>query len=806
MAARPSLPPADGSPRPKRRNRRRAAAAVALGVATVGATVLPPALGAPGGALGGAGAGPDTPFGSGPRSTEPVVLTGAQLPAWSAGPEVTARTPEVPTSYGTFDGQGASPSPLRSSCYQANPRPDVNGWTDPDHADHNCYQPSQLPVRTLPGRTGVDPASLLGYRWNARAGRFVQIPFQVDTRWTRYISNNASGFAFYSGVDQETTYTFDREGFRYTTNAPYTTSDPSVVCHALPVGGVAAAPDPDPGLTDGDELAFMARDAGPAAPAGVPLPRGIADADQVRVVDPTSGAAGYVYVMRSAPAPGGGWAVVPEYTAANSPYVRYRRDPAADTFVRSQSSYSDYGNAPRGPACHPDGTPDIGHGFAVDQATGQVVLDPKTYVQRRPLDTATVSTPRYRFRFDGRWLMDGLGVSPDGRGLSSGDYGPDIVDRFKGRAFQQSPGGQTPCCGYEDEENNWGGSSELMGEKVGPVRAIRVTWGSDSGTNVVRTDVFYADRIDHDFELRVHPIPPLDGIYTQWDMAAGRVTTYYNPYHPSGVPVLGINPELYGNTHAHVGPDGASLDSADRSGAAVRQLNGGRPVTVGSPDDNTCGGTCIHGDFDAPDATFSGVASEALSWDEFDGPDGALVEKWGAHQVTPAGTPAALLATVPYYRDDACFDDGTGVDPGPHVAVRSADEPTVWWYGPDGAPTTGPTPPPGAATYPRRCWNHHADGTPYNIAGAPTFDPTRPAEQPDPPAHGDARYFQGDVGTHGLHIELVAESDNAQLTVPVDEIDSDQHQIVLPPDQGNVGTAYATSLTAGLVAAASPIP
>src|SRR2546427_674624 len=38
---------------------------------------------------------------------------------------------------------------------------------------------------------------------------------QVDERWTRYITNNASGFAFYSAADQETTYAWDTERFRY---------------------------------------------------------------------------------------------------------------------------------------------------------------------------------------------------------------------------------------------------------------------------------------------------------------------------------------------------------------------------------------------------------------------------------------------------------------------------------------------------------------------------------------------------------------------------------------------------------------
>jgi hypothetical protein len=781
-------------------------------VASIAAAVLGGAVPA---VLAGTGAG--GPTAAQVRATEPVVLTGAQFPDWSGGPELTARAPQLPVDYDVADSQGTSPSELRSDCYQSQPSPDVNGASDAYHGDHNCYQSSQLPAAVRTVRQGVDPASLLGYRWVAPGGgqgkgHWQQIPFQVDTKWTHYISNNASGFAFYSGVDQELTYTFDREGFRYTTNRPFDPSDPAVVCQARPAGGVAATPDPNRGLINTDELAFMARDAGAEAPSGTFLPKGIAGAHRVQLVDPLSGATSYVYVMQSA-GPAGHYAVQPRYTAANSPYVRYQRDGSADTFVYSQSSYSSYGNAPKGPVCNPDGTPAIGRGFKT-AAAGNIVLEPKTYVQRRPLDTATVSTPRYQFRFDGRWLMDGLRVSPDNRGFAAGDYGPSILDRFKGRAFQQTPGGKTPCCGYEDEQNNWGGSSELMGEKVGPVRAIRVTWGADSGTNVVRTDTFYADQVDHGYELRVHPIPPFDGIYTQWDMAAGHVDTYYNPYNPAGVPVVGINPQLYGKVHAHVGTDGLSYDSADKAGAAVRQANGGSPVTVGKPD-NACS-ACMYGNFDVPDATFSGVASEALSWDEFDGGDGAMVEKWGAHQGNTAavGTVLAAAATVPYYRDDACFDDGTGSDPGPHLALRSADEPRYWWYSNNdpatGVPTSGPTPPGGFTLHQRRCWNHHLDGSPYNIAGTASYDPSKPAERSDPPPNpgfspeGDIRWFQGDVGTHGLHIEFVGEADNAQLTVPVDEVDSDQHQVVLPPRQGNVGQAYANGIQVPLQAVVTP--
>ena len=64
---------------------------------------------------------------------------------------------------------------------------------------------------------------------------------------------------------------------------------------------------------------------------------------------------------------------------------------------------------------------------------------------------------------------------------------------------------------------------------------------------------------------------------------------------------------------------------------------------------------------------------------------------------------------------------------------------------------------------------------------------------------GDVRYFQGDVGTHGQHILLIADSDNAQLTVPVDEIDTEQRQVILHGRQGNVGEVYGHSFDRPLV-------
>lgn len=802
-------------------------------------------------------------------ATEPVVLTGADFPDWSSGPELTARAPQLPTDYSVANTQGSEPPQLRSDCYQSSPAPDVNGYTSTTHGDHNCFQGSQLPVRTL--LNGVPPATLLGYRWDPKSRKFVQIPFQVDTRWQHYISNNASGFAFYSGVDPMLTYSFDYEPFLYTSNPPFDPSHPTDVCYAQPPAGQpSTTADPNPYLTNNDQLAFMARDAGVQAPSGSPLPAGIVSASQVMLRDPATGVVRYVYVMESALNPAtGAPEVAPAFTAANSPYVHYHASPDADVFAYSQSNYSTYGNARKGPVCliGPKGTvlPSFGQGFRCSGGKivggqcvgGSVQLDPATYVQRRTLDLATISTPRYKFRYGdpvpttsvlgqqvtatlaGRWIMDGLQVSPDNQGLTKHDYGPSIIDRFKGRAFQQSPNGHTPCCGYEDEQVNWNGSSITMGVRVGPVRIIRVTWGADSGTNVTRTDIFYAYSIDHEYGLRVHPIPPLDGIYTQWNMAAGQVSTYYNPYNPKGVPISGINPVLYGDTTDFVGPSGVSVSSNDQLGRTVQSANGGKPVSVGNPSPTTCNvslgqlgsqNACIYGSFNVPDTTFSGP-SPLLSWEEFTGSGGTLVEKWAIDKTanpSPGGA-QGLVEAAPYYVDDSCFDDGTGNSPGPQVYPRQID-PTTWGFADvhgkpvaiSPAPPLSERPPVGTTvridgtrydawlTYHRRCWNHYPNGTPYNIPGTATYNPKLPAHAADPPPdpsfgpQGDVRYFEGDIATHGIHLLFVAESDNADATTAVDEIDVVDHQVVLPPRQGNVGAAYTQQFTTPLVVVVTP--
>jgi hypothetical protein len=618
------------------------------------------------------------------HDTEPIVLKGASFGPWSVPADQTVQPPLMDLV-------------------------DCPPGTDTDTCDHNEYADPAVDTAS-DSVQGAPVNQLIGYRWDTATSKFVQIPFQVDEVFTRYLSNEASGFSIYSGQDQHTTYAYDREGFRYTN------SDPGDPCHAI-----AASPamkDPVKGLDSNDEVAFMASDAGPKAPSGAIRPAGIDGVKEVTVVDPQTGAASYVYVMLAR-------AVGPRPAFDGTDgYVHYDRDANADTFVKSESSYEGYGNAAQGEYCTPDGQP-------VLNADGT----PKI-ARRRPLDTATIHTDRYRYRYDGRWLMTDLRIKPDG----ASDYGPDLVDRWKARAFAQDPSSQTPCCGYEEEDTNWGGSSTLLGEKVGPVRAIRETWGADSGTNVIRRETFYRAEMTQKTWLRVHVIPPLDGIYAQWDFNANRMTQFFNSRNPAGVKIDGRNDEAFGNLDDPCNPkyDANDTSDVDQTYRTLYQQFMGCQVT--DLDDHHD----YHLSIDPSDPTFS-QPNVLLDWGVTSGPYGSVVDRISSDvtDLTPGGA-IQSMAAVPYYRDDSCFDDGTGSDPGPKLDLRSADETAI---ASDGTP--------------RRCW-HTTDGDPG----------------------GSDNFYQGSIGTHGLHLLFLVDTDNARQTVPLTEIVSNWRMVMLPGQQG----------------------
>jgi hypothetical protein len=196
---------------------------------------------------------PERAAGQAARGAEPVVLTGAALPAWSRLPAATACAP-YPS--GTTGGRDAH-----------------NGTV------------------TVPAdvRTGVPVEEIVAYRWTGLA--FEEIPVQVDQRYGYCLSNPPSGFSFYSGTDFELTYAWDVESWKKTDGQ----------CTASYPPGVGPMPDPVATLDDDDEIVFMASDAGAQAPLGTLGPAGATDGHGVAVVDPLDPAnPRFVYLYRRA--------------------------------------------------------------------------------------------------------------------------------------------------------------------------------------------------------------------------------------------------------------------------------------------------------------------------------------------------------------------------------------------------------------------------------------------------------------------------------------------------------------------------
>jgi hypothetical protein len=504
------------------------------------------------------------------RHAEPVVLTGADLPSWSRLPAVGVANPDPP-----------------------NPPADSEFRTA-----HNG-------TLTVPpdSRSGVPVERIAAFRWNEKANRFTEIPVQVDQLFPYFLANEPSDFAWYSGTDKELTYEWDTEAWKMTAGECFKEYPP----------GEGPMEDPVRTLDDDDEIAFMASDAGPAAPDGALGPPNTgATRQRVTLVDPLDPTEPrYVYLFTREEG---------SSFDETDGYVSYERHDDADEWIDRFSirrddpetlgvSNTGYGPNLKGTVCR---TADYPEYPAVPDGV------PRPSTDRFPRDGVTVSTDTYRWTATGRWMIRSLQVTaPD----QAAAYGPDLIDRWKGRAFQQSPDSVISLVGFEDEQVNWEANSTLLGELAGPVRAIRETWGADSGTNVTKTETFYRDGIAYRYRVRVHPIPP-DGLYTSWDYNAGVAARYYNTLKPEGVAIDGIN------------DDQGNIDGA-----------GGQPFF-----------------FDAPDPTFN-LLSAVENWEQVSGAGNAgslvyIIELTGP-------TSAVNPAVVPYYRDDKCLDDGTGDDPVP---------------------------------------------------------------------------------------------------------------------------------------------
>lgn len=608
------------------------------------------------------------------RSVEPVVLTGRDLPGWSG-----------PAAEGV-----AKPYP--NGANDDFPIDQLRGSRDA-HAGTLIVPPRE-------SWGNVDPEKVAAYRYEG--GQWTEIPVQVDERFPYFLANPHSGFGFYSGTDKELTYEWDVESWKRIAGE----------CNAEYPAGESAMEDPVETLDDDDEVVFMASDAGEKAPAE--NPEGITGQRQeVTLVDPTDPTGtSFVYLFTKE----GGSA----FTADNG-YVHYERDANADQWI-DRSFFADddpekLGTSNRGYGPNLSGTVCK---YSTDPVTGEQIVTVEQSTDRFPRDGVTVTTDTYRWRATGRWMVREINIT---KPKKAGHYGPDLIDRWKGRAFQQSPDSTISLVGFEDEQVNWEANSALLGELEGPVRAIREVWGADSGTNVTKTETFYRDVITYRYRVRVHPIPP-DGLYTSWDYNHDAVATYYNETKTEGVAIDGLN------------DDTGQIDEAPT----------GQPAF-----------------FDAPDPTFTKPLA-FFNWEQVAGAkdNGSLVYMLEMKNASSLINPAV----TPYYRDDACLDDGTGDNPSPRA-------------------------------WPGESYEWIRSNTTSNYPDLPCYT--------EAPKSYKGPYRQGCFGCHGIHFFVTGDSDNAWAPVPVTEIDGQQWQWLVPTKKPeNIGDAYANTVKVPLIARATP--
>lgn len=639
------------------------------------------------------------------REVEAVVITGAQLPDWSAPSAVGSPYPYP--SGATITGQLFDPTPVPGQVRDAHNGVFIHpaGWTPGD-------QPTQ-------GGVPVDEIAAYAYSNNS----WREIPVQVDEMYPYFLANNRSDFSVYSGTDEELSYAWDLERWK--------PNDSADGCSAVPPVGT---PDPIAGLDNDDELVFMAKDAGSMAPAGAlppDVPAGSAG-QLINVADPLNPASTRVVYLYQKP---GGSSF-----RAQQHYVRYTRDLNADQWI-DRSFFAD--NDPE-----KLGSSNTGYGANLSGTVCHPTQGKKQSTDRFPRDGVTVQTDTYVWKASGRWMIREIGIAkPDG----SGNYGEDLIDRWKGRAFQQSPDSTISLVGFEDEQVNWEANSSLLGERCGPVRCMREVWGADSGTNVTKTEIFYRDFVISRYHVRVHPIPP-DGLYTSWDYNRGAMVPspseqaagvpggrYYTVLRPQGVPIDGVNDDI-GQIDS-VAPIAGFCLTSD---GPQPQQNGRCPLFL-----------------DAADPTFN-LPLAFANWEQVSakGDLGSMVYTFELKGATSLATPAV----VPYYRDDACLDDGTGDDP-----VKR--------------PYPGET-----STDPRVQAGYAA------LAGKP-YEALACEEK------------QGVYAAHGIHYFATGDVDNAfVLGKPINEIDGQQWQFMVPTEKPkNVGEPYANVARVPLKAVAVPL-
>ena len=311
--------------------------------------------------------------------------------------------------------------------------------------------PVVLTGADLPTITGALPTDVVGFRWAGSA--WDQVPVQVDERAEvpyNQIYNNAScSFACtYAGLAD--VYT-----------------DPDTWTGA----------DADGTFDAGDEVAFMAKDSGPAAPGGQADPASVVAGTRatVELTDPISGTSGHtVYLFESR-----------------------TLDPAAG------DSYVDYDfNLTAGPY----------------KADYLIPNGPNP-------ETSAVATDYYRHEeLKDRWFDENLEI------LAGSSTEVDVLDGDKAQ-FAPTTCGRSEST-FADAEG------AFIVNRSGPVRAIRSYLGANSGPLTQKTHIYYEQREDLRIDLRVHPIPSVMSFLDYSPAAIGM--TYRNPANTGGVTIDGV--------------------------------------------------------------------------------------------------------------------------------------------------------------------------------------------------------------------------------------------------------------------------
>jgi hypothetical protein len=323
--------------------------------------------------------------------------------------------------------------------------------------------PVVLTGAATPTLANVPVGDIVAFRYTN--GAWKQFPVQVDQRKT---------------VELNTVY-----------HQPANTTNPvNVLVYADPNTWVGAGSGV---LGSDDEIAFMAADAGDAAPPGGADPANVVANTRVQltVTDPLNGHAAWAYLFRRA-----GTKLVP---GANLDYVSY-------AFKLKSGDY---------------------------KTTYKLTAGPNP-------EASAVTTASYHRTFADRWQDDGLQIY----GV---DSPVDILDRHK-ELF--APG----VCGRSEDTFD-SGEGAFIANIDGPVRAIRSFIGANSGPYTERSHIFYAQREDVITDLRVHAIPSVMDFLDFSDAARGM--TYSNSANPAGVPIDGHPDPLTAGAPAWEKVDGA---------------------------------------------------------------------------------------------------------------------------------------------------------------------------------------------------------------------------------------------------------